>query len=49
MLLVYPGHLHEIVASELAARGSAIEEVRFLGGVGAIPHAIRGAVALALQ
>jgi len=49
MLLVYPGYLHDIVANELAARGSAIDEVRFLGGAGAIPHTIRGAVALALE
>ena len=49
MLLAYPGYLHPGVQAALVANKADITEVRFLGGTGAVPQAIRDAVIQALQ
>ncbi|MEA5074840.1 MAG: cell wall-binding repeat-containing protein [Coriobacteriia bacterium] len=49
MLLAYPGYLHPGVQAALVANKADITEVRFLGGTGAVPQAIRNAVIQALQ
>jgi putative cell wall-binding protein len=49
MLLAYPGYLHTEVGTTLTAQKATISEVRFLGGIGAVPQIIRDAVVQALQ
>ncbi|MHB1019995.1 MAG: cell wall-binding repeat-containing protein [Coriobacteriia bacterium] len=49
MLLAYPGYLHTEVGTALTAHNATISEVRFLGGIGAVPQIIRDAVVQALQ
>ncbi len=49
MLLAHPGYLHSGVQATLTANKASISEVRFLGGTGAVPQAIRDAVVHALQ
>jgi len=49
MLLAYPGYLHTEVATALGTNKTTISEVRFLGGTGAVPLAIRNEVITQLQ
>ena len=49
MLLVHPGSLHGSVQGALSANRASITEVRFLGGTGVVPAAIRAQVVQLLQ
>ena len=49
MLLVHPAALQDGIASVLGANKASIAEVRFLGGTGTVPQAVRDAVFQALQ
>ncbi|MHB1018166.1 MAG: cell wall-binding repeat-containing protein [Coriobacteriia bacterium] len=49
MLLAHPNGLNAEVCDELTTCATTIAEVRFLGGIGAIPQTVRDAVGLAIQ